>query len=882
MRRLVAALRRLVGVVPRDEREQEFAAEIDSHLQMHIDDNLRAGMNPKQARRAAILTLGGVETTKQAYREQSTVPFIETLLQDLRFGVRQLRKNPGFAATAIMMLALGMCASVAIFAFVDAALIKPLPYADPTRLVGVTESVTMFPRANLSYLDYVDWKKSNSVFSSMDVFTGTGYMLASGAGTELVRGARVSDGFFQTLGVKPVLGRDFYAGEDLPSAPKTVMLSYSAWQKRYGGRKDVVGQAVVLSGTPATIIGVLPQSFEFAPRSGAEFWAALNTHTSCELRRSCHNLNGIGRLKDGVSVAIALANMTSIAQQLERQYPDSNRGQGASVVALSEVIVGDVRPILFTLLGGAALLLLIACVNVASLLLVRSESRRREIAVRGALGASPARLIRQFITEGLLLVAVASALGTTAAYSAMQLLLRLLSKDMLIQMPYLQGLGLNLRVLAFAACVALLAAAVFSLTPALRLSKSKLREDLNEGSRGAGGTLWRRLGSNLVVAELAIAMVLLVGAGLLGKSFYRLLHVDLGFQPDHLATFQIVAPEKTYGEDPQSAALAQRIIGDIGSLPGVKSVALTSMLPVSGNGSTNWIRIAGKPYDGKHNEVNERDVSANYFSTLQAKLLRGRFFTENDDLSRPHVVMINQAFARKYFEGEDPVGQRMGDTSLSAKSMVEIVGVVADVKEGSLDSEIWPAEYFPINQSPDTYLNLVARTSQAEESVLPMMTAAIHRIDPSIATIGEGTMTGTIHDSPSAYLHRSSAWLIGGFAALALLLSVVGLYGVTAYSVSQRTREIGVRMALGAQRGSVYGLILKEAGWLTGWGIVCGIVCSVGAATLMRKLLFGTAAWDVATLSAVAAVLGMAALLASFIPAHRAASVNPVEALRAE
>jgi predicted permease len=748
--------------------------------------------------------------------------------------------------------------------------------------MGVTESMATFPRANLSYQDYLDWKKSNKVFTSLEAYTRTGYMLAAGTGTELVAGARVSDGFFRTLGVTPVLGRDFYAGEDLPSAPQAVMLSYATWQKRYGGRKDVIGQTVTLSGMPSTIVGVLPRGFQFAPRNTAEFWSALHANSSCELRRSCHNMYGIARLKDGVSVQAALAEMTGIAQQLERQYPDSNRGQGASVVPFAEIVVGDVRPILLTLLGGAGLLLLIACVNVASLLLVRSESRSREIAVRGALGASRARLTRQFITEGLLLASIGGAIGVAAAAGAMQLLMHLLSKDMLANMPYLDGLGMNVRIFAFAGGVALLAAVVFSLTPVLRLSGSDIREGLAEGSRGSAGVLWRRLGSNLVVVELAIAMVLLVGAGLLGKSFYRLLHVELGFQPDHLATVQVAVPPLTYPKDEQGIALARKIVAGTAALPGVKSVAVTSMLPVSGNGNTDWIRFVGRPYDGKHNEVNSRDVSADYFTTLQAKLVRGRYFSDDEDESKPRVALINQALARKYYPGEDPIGKTFGDTSLTPKSIRQIVGIVEDIKEASLDNETWPTEYLPINQGPDGFYNLVARTSQAEQTVLPAMDAVIHQIDSGIGTQGEITMVTRINDSPTAALHRSSAWLVGGFAALALVLGVVGLYGVIAYSVSQRTREIGVRMALGAQRGTVYGLILKEAGWLTGWGIVAGVVCSIGGATLMRGLLFGTAAWDVPTLLGVALVLAVSAMMASFIPARRAASVNPVDALRAE
>jgi macrolide transport system ATP-binding/permease protein len=882
MKRLRVLMRRLAGIVPSACREQELAAEIDSHLQMHIDDNLRAGMTPVEARRQAIVTLGGVEMTKQAYREQSTVPFVETILQDLRFGVRQLRRNPGFTATAILMLAVGMGASVAIFAFVDAALIKPLPYLNPTRLVDVTESVALFGPANLSYPDYLDWKRSNTVFSSMDVYTGAGYMLPSAKGSELVPGMRVTDGFFRTLGITPVLGRDFYTGEDLPSAPKTVMLSYAGWQKRYAGRKNVIGQTVALSGVPYTIVGVLPQSFQFARRNTAEFWATFHAAGSCDLRRSCHSLVGVGRLKDGVTIQSAMANMTTIAQQLERVYPDSNRGQGASVMALSKAFVGDIRPILLTLLGGAGLLLLIACVNVASLLLVRSENRRREIAVRGALGASRARLSRQFITEGLLLVSIGSILGLASAFGAIRLLLHLLSKDMMQRMPYFDVLGLNFRVMAFAGGVAVLAAVVFSLTPMLRLSVMNVREGLAEGSRGSAGVLWRRLGSHLVVVELAIAIVLLVGAGLLGKSFYRLLHVDLGFQPDHLATLSVALPELQYAKDEQQILLARQIIDKVSALPGVKSAAITSVLPVSGNGNTDWIRFVGRPYDGKHIEINGREVSPGYFATIQARLLRGRYFTEEEDKSKPGVVVINESFAKKYFPGEDPLGKTFGDTELSPKSIRQIIGIVEDVKEASLDRETWPTEYQSYNQDPDTFYNLIVRTSQAEQSVLPSLSATIGRIDPGIGTVDEATMIERINDSQTAYLHRSSAWLVGGFAVLALLLGVMGLYGVIAYSVGQRTREIGVRMALGAQRSTVYRLILTEAGWLTGWGILTGMICAVGAGTLMRSLLFETVAWDVTTLLTVSTVLAAAAMLASYIPARRAASLNPVEALRAE
>ena len=804
------------------------------------------------------------------------------LFQDFRYSLRQLRKSPGFAATAILVLALGMSASVAIFAFVDAALIKPLPYANPDRLVDVTESAEMFPRANLSYPDYLDWKRLNTVFSSMEVYNGTGYLLRTADGTTPAPGVRVSDGFFGTLGIAPILGRDFYAGEDLPSAPHTVILSYSTWRNRFGGRKDVIGEAVSLSGIPHTIVGVLPADFQFAPRGNAEFWTTLHADDHCSKSRGCHNFDGIGRLKDGITVAMALANMKTIAKQLEQQYPADNRGQGASVLPLSEVIVRDIRPIFLVLLAGAGLLLVIACVNVSSLLLVRSESRKREIAVRGALGASRGRLIRQFMTEGIVLVGAGCLLGLLAADGAMRILISLISTDMLAYMPYLIGIRLNLHVLAFAGTVCIFAAILFALPPVLRLPLTRLREGLTEGGRGYAGTFWRRFGANLVVVELAIAVVLLVAAGLLGKSFYRLLHVDIGFQSEHLATVGVQLPEVTYAKDPQIVAVAHQIVNRISSLPGVESVGLTTVLPVSFNGNTTWIRIVGQPYNGEHNEVNQREVNSALFTTLRAKLSRGRYFTEAEDKSKPLVVLINQALARKYFPGQDPIGKKIGDTSLSEKSLAEVIGIVDDVKDGSLDSEIWPAVYYPFNQNTDSDFSLVVRTSDAEQSLLPTMVAAIHEIDPGIGTRDESTMIDRINDSPTAYMHRSSAWLVGGFAALALCLGVVGLYGVIAYSVTQRTREIGVRMALGAQRSSVYQLILREAGWLVGVGICVGLLCSVAAASLMGSLLFGVRAWDVTTLAAVAVVLACSALLASYIPARRAAKVDPMVALRYE
>jgi len=430
--------------------------------------------------------------------------------------------------------------------------------------------------------------------------------------------------------------------------------------------------------------------------------------------------------------------------------------------------------------------------------------------------------------------------------------------------------------------LAAFAAALFSLTPSFRLTSWDVREGMAEGARGSAGKVWTRIGSKLVVLELTTAMVLLVGAGLLGKSFYRLLQVDAGFETNRLITMRVTAPRAGYSQDEQALALQRKVVDEVGRVPGVTSVALADVLPLSYNGNTDWIRFVGRDYNGEHNEVNQRAVSPGYFTTLQAKLLRGRAFTDAEDVGKPKVVVINQTLAQKYYPNQDPIGQRFGDTDLDPKSIKEIVGVVDDIREGPLDSEIWPAYYFSLNQYPDNAYSVLVRTSQAPQSLIPTVADAVNGIDSRITISSQTTMTSRMNNAPTVYLRRSSTWLVGGFAAVALLLGVVGLYGVIAYSVSQRTREIGVRIALGAQRISVYRLILREAGVLALAGIVIGSGCAILAASFMRKLLFGTPPWDVMTLVCVALVLGGSALLASFLPARRAASVDPISALRAE
>jgi predicted permease len=801
-------------------------------------------------------------------------------MDDVRFALRQLRKSPSFTVTAILALALGISASLAIFAFVDAALLQPLPYPQPDRLVGVYERTPRFPRSNLSYQDYLDWKKLNTAFSSLSAYQGSGASLTTDAGALRVPGARVSDDFLKTLGVAPALGRDFRQGEDQPGAPKTVMVAYSAWQTRFGGRSEIVGRTVVLDGDPYVVIGVLPRDFSFAPVGTAEFWMPLRSGASCESRRSCHNLYGVARLKDGTSIDAAADNVKAIAAALEQQYPDSNRGQGSTVAPLTEVIVGPVRPILMTLVGGASLLLVIAIVNVAGLLLVRAEGRRREIAVRGALGASRWRIVRQFVAEGALLVTLAGALGIAAATAGIRVLLSLVPAPMMAFLPFLQRTGLTPHVWIAAGFVGAVSVLLFALTPLAQLSVTGTAHALAEGSRGSAGRTWSRVGSKLVAVELAVAMVLLAGGVLLARSLYGLLHVNVGMQPDHVAALAVDVPP-TYKGPGQLNALHDRVLERVRALPGVESAGTTSTRPLQG-GNTSWVRFDGRPYNGEHNDVNTREVDEGYFSAIRARMVKGRPILRTDAAAAPRVAVINRAFERTYFRGEDPIGRRMRFVSYQTDKPFDVVGVVDDIQENPLDAATPPTLYLSFAQDPDDGFWLFVRTSQSEESLLPTLESATHALDPGLATFGGTTLSTMIGGSQPAYVRRSGAWLVGAFAALAWLLGVIGLYGVVAYSVGRRTREIGVRMALGAQRASVARLIVGEAGRLVVMGIAAGALAAAGSAALMRTLLFGVTPWDPATLLGVATVLGVSALAASYLPARRAASLSPVEALRAE
>jgi macrolide transport system ATP-binding/permease protein len=880
---LIHFLRKLRLLLTRKSFRDELNEEMEFHRAAAEQAFIEDGRTPEAARYASRRQFGS--TTRLQEQSYEVIGFsAETVVQDLRFALRQLRRSPAFALTAILILALGMGANLAIFAFVDAALITPLPYPHPNRLVGVYSSISAGPMYCLSYLDFLDWKRDNRVLDRMEAYETQPVTLQTPTGGELARGVHVTSGFFRTLGIVPALGRDFHPGEEQPENARVVLLSYTVWQARYGGRADVLGKTVTFDNVPATIIGVLPKDFRFAPAEPAEYWSTLDPAGGCEKRRICHNLFAIARLKDGISVAGAQENLAAIAQRLEKQYPDSNRGQGAAVFSMKDVVVGDVRPLLLTLIIGTGLLLVIACVNVAGLLLMRSEQRRREMALRGALGASRVRLMRQFALEAAVLIAASCALGYTAAIVSVHLLPQLVPADMLAGMPYLQGIGITAHLAEYAIAIALIMWIAFASVPVLRLPAGDLRACLSEADRSVAGRAWRRLGSSFVMVELAAAILLLSGAGLLAKSVYRLLHVDTGMRADHLAFFSVGATP-TVGSrngEAEAVALGRAVQSQIAALPGVESVAITNSLPLRGYGPFFDFVIQGRPIrKGDHEEATLRRVSSNYFTAIGARIERGRFFSKVDTSTSLRVGVINRSFARRFFPGEDALGKRLVYTG-PPRPPIEIVGIIDDIQEGELNAGNAPAFYELFDQSPSFWFSVVARTSQREASLLPLMVRAVHQVSTGIAVYEPGTMTQLIDQAPVTYLHRAAAWLAGGFAGMALLLGVVGLYGVIAYSVSQRTREIGVRMALGAQRATVYKMILIEAARLIAIGVGLGIAGSLATTSLLRPLLFGVRPIDIPILVGVAAVLGTAALLASYLPARRAASVNPVEALRAE
>ncbi|HEY6186732.1 MAG TPA: ABC transporter permease [Pyrinomonadaceae bacterium] len=807
-----------------------------------------------------------------------------SLLQDVRYGFRLLLKRPGFTIIAVLTLAFGIGANTAIFTVVDAALLRPLPYREPDRLVHLWETSPQkeFSEREASYADYLDWKKQTQVFEDLAGFSFRSFALTGRETPELVSGAAVTDSFFRVLGVEPVLGRSFQPGDELQGGPRLVLMSYGLWQSRFGGDPSIVGKPIISSGNSYTVIGILPASFKFAPTPAAELWTPLTPTPQQLERRSWHWLHVIGRLKPGLSIEQGQAEMAGIARAIAEQYPDSHTGTGIKLVSLHEQIIGRVKPVLFALVGAVCFVLLIACANVANLLLARSAARRKEIAIRTAMGASRWRLIRQLLTESVMLAALGGALGLLLAAWGVDLLVAAIPDSQLVSMPYLQGLGLDGRVLLFTAAITLLTGLVFGLAPAFQSSSLNLQESLKEGGRTSAAQTRQGLRHLLVVSEIALALVLLVGAGLMMKSLLRLLAVDPGFKPENLLTMQVSLPPGKYSEDGKVIAFHGQLMTRVENLPGVKGVGTVSLLPMVG-GDTLHIIVEGRPAPppGEEIEVNFRTITPSYFDVMSIPLVRGRRFDDRDKQDAPGVVAINQTLANRFFPGQDPIGQRLAPANGTAPP-VEIVSVVGDEKVNSLDTATTPVIYVPYLQNPDPYLNLVVRTTSDPQALAGAVRGEIKSLDPDLAVFGVKTMEQLMEGASSTFLRRYPAFLIGVFAGVALLLATVGIYGVISYSVTLRTHEIGVRMALGAQRWDIFKMILGQGLVLTIAGVGLGLAAALVLMRFLSSLLFGVTASDPLTYVAVCLPLIIIALLASYIPARKATKVDPMEALRYE
>jgi len=798
---------------------------------------------------------------------------------ELGQSIRRLARAPGFTLTAIAVLALALYTGASIFAFVDAALGRPLPYSDSDRLVVVFGVVPdTCPRCRLSYLDYLDYARLSRSYASLDAFQSTSFSVDADGSASTAAGARVTTGFFRTLGVRPLIGHDF--ADEPPQGATTVLVSDRVWRTRYGHDPSLIGRTIAMDGTAYRVVGVLPPAFHFAPVGPADYWTVVDPSAFCAARRGCHDLTGIARLRDGISAPGAATETAQIAHQLEQQYADTNRGQRTAVVPLKDVILGDVRPVLVTLLIGAALLLVIALVNVTTLVLIRSDTRRHELAVRAALGASSRRLLGQLLLEASLLVGVSTLIALAGVRWSMGALTRLIPADMLMRLPFLQDVGLGARTIGLVLAITAVIILLLAVAPSIHRIVWRLGADLHDTARGASGRTWSRVGSKLVIVELAAAMMLVTSAALLTETVYRLVHVQLGFDPDRLAVLSVSLAGTHVTSVTQLIAVEQRVLQSAARLPGIEAAAHTSAAPVRANDNTEWIRIVGHPYHGEHDEIVQRVVSADYFQTIRAKLLSGRFFTVADGARAQPVTIINRSLAHRYFGDENPIGRQIGDLTLSNSSLRTIVGVIDDVREGPVESELWAAEYHPYEQRPRPVFVLVVRTSIDPHVVLPTLTAAVSAAGVGIVTSTPSTIDDRIATSPAVYLHRSLATIGGAFATISSVLGLVGLYGVVSYSVSRRTRELGIRVALGAGRGQVVRMVLAETAWVTGTGIGAGVLATVITGRFLRALLFGVHPWDPVTIVLAATAMTAAAAVAGYIPGRRAAGVDPMNALR--
>ena len=800
---------------------------------------------------------------------------MDTLLQDIRYGIRSMLKRPAFTAVALIALALGIGANTAIFSLVNAVLLQPLPFAEPDQLVWVWGNIRNGGnRASVSPPDYLDYRRENHTFEEFAATIPSSLNLTGSGEPERLSASAVTGNYFQALGVMPALGRPFVLENEKSGSDEVVIFSYKFWQTRFGGDPGIIGKTVTLDGKKREVIGVMPQNFGFSRAS--ELWIPINFDSSPEMKwRKAHFMRPIGKLKAGVTLAQAQADLDVIAKRLEEQYPDSNTGWGLRLVSLREQLVGDTRWTLFILLGAVGFVLLIACANVANLLLVRAAARQKEIALRSALGAGRFRIVRQMLTESVMLALVGGALGTLLAIWGINLLVTL-SAD---SIPPTAQVSIDATVLAFTFLISLLTGVVFGLAPALRTMKLNLGESLKEGSRTSSeGASRNRIRSTLVVIESAVAVMLLVGAGLLIRSLIQLQNTPPGFDAQNVLTMGVNLSREKYSTPEKASNFFYELENRIAGLPGVESVGLVTELPLSGQPNDMPFTVEGRPpvtidqaFDADFRRVNQH-----YFRTMRIPLLRGRNFTEQEIRQSAKVLLVSELLASQVFPDQDPLGKRL--VMAMGGPPWEIIGVVGDIRHRALETQPFPAMYMPTHATGRT--NLVIRTQVDPTSLAAAVRKEVQAIDPDQPVADVRTMEQWLDRAVATPRYRTT--LLGLFALLALVLASTGIYGVMSYSVAQRTHEIGVRMALGARQLDVLKLVVRQGMSLVLIGVAVGVAAAIALSRVLSSLLFGVGARDPLTLVVVATFLSVVAFVACYLPARRAARVDPLVALRYE